>query len=148
MKKITITLAALFFVSNICLAQDLDKKSTVKELRDVQHQENAELRQKEHEENMAFLRARLAGNAKLTPAERDELIGLFENQYKEKISFRDKQHSENVASFEKIANDPGLTMEQKKEAIKEHISAQRQTAKAFYEQQRAEKKTKMQKMRP
>jgi hypothetical protein len=97
---------------------------------------------------MAFLRARLGGNPKLTPAEKDELINCFENQYKEKISFREKQHSANVAFFEKIANDPSLTMEQKKEAIKEHIAAQRQAAKAFYERQRAEKKTEMQKMRP
>ena len=102
---------------------------------------------KMHEENMEALKSRLANNSKLTDAQKNELTAFFENQYQENVSFRDAQHKENMEFFAKIANDSGLTMEQKKQAIREHRQQQKAKNKEHHQEQKSERKTKMQEIK-
>lgn len=97
-----------------------------------------EHRQTQSEENLVFLKERLAANSTLTDAQKEELISFFEEQFQESVDFHSTQHQENVAFFESIANDTSLTFAQKKEAIREHFLAQRAENKAFREEQKSE----------
>ena len=124
-----------------------EKKAAIEQHRTTQFQENKTFSQQQHQENMDFLRQRLANNNKLTAAEKDELINYFENQYSENVSFREKQHSENVSFFEQTANNSNMTQEQKKEAIKAHFAQQKEENKSNHEEQKAERKTELEKIR-
>ncbi|MBI2440273.1 MAG: hypothetical protein HYV35_02765 [Lentisphaerae bacterium] len=115
-----------------------ERKAALAAHRQAQFEENKDFRQQQHEENLAFLKARLAKNSKLTDAQKEELINFFEEQYQESVDFRAAQHQENVAFFESIANDASLTMAQKKEAIRDHFKTQRAENKAFLQEQKSE----------
>lgn len=76
-----------------------------------------------NQENIAFLKEKLAKNSGLTDVQKDELMSCFKAQYQEGVSLCDQQYSENVSFFEKIANDSTLTQDQKKSAIEKYFTA-------------------------
>ena len=94
-----------------------ERQEAIRQHRDIQYQENRAFKEKMHEENMAFLKERLSHNKRLTEQQKEELIHFYEQQHDENINFRDQQHKENVDLFEKIANDPDMTYEEKKAAV-------------------------------
>ncbi len=69
-----------------------EKAGVIEAHRRTQFQENRDFNAHMHQENMDFLKSRLAGNAKLTDAEKTELIDFFENQYQEDVSFSEQRH--------------------------------------------------------
>ena len=124
-----------------------ERKSAMATHRETKYKENAAFREQIHNENMTFLRNKLANNKKLTDAQKTELVNFFESQYQENSSYRQQRHNENVAFFEKIANDPNLTQEQKKEAIKAHRQEEKAEYAKIKEEQRAKRRAEREKIR-
>lgn len=89
----------------------------------------------------------MANNKRLSDSQKSELVRYFENQNQENVSFRDARHAENIAKFESIANDPNLTQEQKKAAIKDFLAQQKAETKQHIKTQKSENKSEWQKIR-
>lgn len=121
-------------------------RAAINEHSEAQYQESMAFRAKLHQENTAVLKAKLDSDAKLTAAEKADILNLFESQYQEKSSFIDKQHGEDVSFFRKIAGDVKITPEQRKEAIKAHVLEQRANRAELIKQQKAAKQAKMEKI--
>lgn len=119
---------------------DEEREAALRDHKAAQKAENSEFRAKLHEENMAFMKERLAANRKLTDAQKEELISFFEKQHQENVAFREKQYADRVAFFEKIADDATLTQKQKKQAIKDFMKGQRTEAKAYRSEQKQERR--------
>lgn len=107
-----------------------EKKLAVLQRHEQRYNETKEFNSRHHAENMAFMKEKLAENKKLTEARREEIINQAEAIYKQDCDFLERQHDENAAFFKKIADDAGLTQEQKKAALKKHFSEQRAETKA------------------
>lgn len=155
MKKLTFIIlgAFLFFVTPFVFATQeqvksfpqeqkaLEKASAIKEHRETSQKEKKSISEKMHQENLDFLKKKLAKNTRLTEAEKTELISHFERQYKENVSFRDQKYSEDVAFFEQIADNKTMTQEQKKAAIVAHFKEQKSETKKHRQEQKSENKT-------
>ena len=128
--------------------QGTEKTDAVVQHRESQYQENKVFSQQQHDENMAFLKDRLATNKKLTDSQKSELSAFFESQYQENVSFRDKQHGENIANFMSVANDSTLTIDQKKTKLKEYIAKQKSETGEHIQQQKSERKAEREKLTP
>lgn len=120
--------------------QGKEKTDAIVQHRETQYQENKAFTQQQHDENMAFLKEKLAKNTKLTDAQKTELTTFFESQYQENVSFRDKQHNENIAYFQSVANDSTLTIDQQKAKLKEYFAQQKSETKEHIQQQKSERK--------
>lgn len=117
-----------------------EKAEAIKSHHDSQFAENKAFREKMHSENSAFLKEKLANNKNLTDAQKNELVSAMESQYQGNQAFRDQQHSENTAFLQGVANDAGMTQEQRRQAIKDHFAKQRSEAKAHFEENKASRK--------
>jgi len=115
-----------------------ERKAAVIDHRKTQGQENKAFNQKQHDENMTFLKKRLANNKKLTNVQKDELVNFFEQQYQQGVDLRSTQQQENVTVFQSIANNPSLNHAQKKQAIRDHFKEQKGENKAFVQEQKSE----------
>ncbi|MBF0484582.1 MAG: hypothetical protein HQL25_07755 [Candidatus Omnitrophica bacterium] len=113
-----------------------EKVTEWKEYKTKQNEANAKFKNSIHQENMKYLKERLAINKNLTDQQKVELSELFEKQYEERIVLRATQQDENVIFFEKVANEDTMTIEQKKEAIKAHFVEQKDAAQALLNRQK------------
>jgi len=119
---------------------DEEKAKAIAEYHKTNRAEHQEFRKKMHEEKMAFVKGRLDKNKKLTEAEKKDLMKFIEDQHIKGMAHREGQHAENYELLSKIANDPSLTSEQKKEAIKKHFESQRTENKKFHKAMESERK--------
>ncbi len=117
-----------------------EKAKAIAEYRKAHRAERQEFRKKMHEEKMAFLKDRLDKNKKLSDAEKEDLLKFIEDQHTKRMTHREGQRAENYDLLSQIANDPSLTAQQKKEAIKEHFKAQRGENKEFHKTMGSERK--------
>jgi hypothetical protein len=125
-----------------------EKTDAIVQHRETQYQENKVFTQQQHDENMTFLKEKLATNTKLTDSQKTELTTFFESQYQENVSFRDTQHGKNITCFESVANDTTLTMDQKKAKLKEYFTQQKSETKDHIQQQKSERKAEREKIAP
>ncbi len=116
------------------------RASAIAQHRKGQFSENKAFREKLHNENMTYLKDKLANNKKLNDAQKTDLINFMDKQYQENTSFRDQRHSDNMAFFQQVANDATLSQEQKKQAIRERIEKQKSENKSHWQEQKAERK--------
>lgn len=126
------------FFASLKGASQAEKKESIKKHNDMQAQEDEVFRQKEHKENLLFLREQLKDNKKLTGAKKAELVTFLEKQYQEDVAFREKQRSENAAFFRKMVKRSGITKEARRKAIKEHFRIQNEENLRHREQMEAE----------
>jgi hypothetical protein len=126
---------------------DQEKAAAIKAHHEQQYHENTAFQEQMHQKNSEFLKAHLAANTKMTDDQKNELIAHFEKQYSENVSFREQRYNDNVAAFEKIANDPNLTHEQKKAALEALRESNQTSNKAYRENQKAENKAEREKIR-
>jgi len=124
-----------------------EKIEAVEQHRTAQYNENKAFFQKQHEENIAYLKERLARVKALTDEEKNGLISFFEQQYAENVAFREERFNDLMANFEKIANDNTMNFEAKKQAIKDMIAKWKEATKAHHEQQKSERKAKIEALR-
>ncbi|MDP2653438.1 MAG: hypothetical protein Q8Q08_05335 [Candidatus Omnitrophota bacterium] len=130
--------------------QDLSPQERAKAIADhrsTQYQENKTFRGQKYQEHKARLQEKLAGNEKLTDAQRQDILNHYEQQYQENTSFRDQQHQENMSFLNSIAGNSGLTPEQIKDQMRAHFQAQRQENQTYRKQQREENKSRRGQMR-
>jgi hypothetical protein len=113
------------FKESVKVKPQEEKKAAVKEQRAVRQAEKKTFMEKMHQDNIDFLKERLAKNSTLTDAQKNELVSDFNRQYQEKTSFRGAQQKANVAYFEKTANDPAMTQDQKRAAIRDFFARQK-----------------------
>ncbi len=125
-------------------AERIEKR---KEQREAKHAEHMEKWQKHHDEAIARLKARLAGNKKLTDAEKQEIVTFFDTQYSENKTFRQSQFEENMKFLDEMAAKTDLPREQVREAIKAHFGKQREENKTHHAEQTTERKAERQKIR-
>lgn len=114
-----------------------DKGARQKAMADYRAKRAAEDRafgEKLHQENMAFLKTKLAGNQKLSEGQKNELVNLMESRYQDSVSFREKQQTEGAAFYQKIEADDSVTEGQKESAIRAHKEKQKADYKNFREQ--------------
>ena len=104
-----------------------ERKTGLQEIARKDHDARKAFLAKQHEENMAFLKGKLAGNSRLSDAEKQELITCFETHHQEQAAFREARYQDRVTFFTQIANDPNLSQEQRKEKIREFMATQRDT---------------------
>jgi len=112
------------FFASLKGASQAEKKEALNKHNEMQRREDEVFWQKEHEENILFLREQLKDNKKLTGIQKGEIVTFIEKQYQEDIAFREQQRSENAVFFKKMAKRPGVTQEARKKAIKEHFRGQ------------------------
>jgi len=115
-----------------------EKKSALIKQRQEQYNKDKAFLQKLHEKNMAILKEGLAGNKKLTDAQKSDLLNFYETQYQENTAFFSARHKEDISFFEEIANNPSLTNEQRKEELKKHFQSQRAELKTYTKKQQEE----------
>jgi len=127
--------------------KSMDKGAKRKAMADYRATRAAEDRafgEKLHQENMAFLKAKLAGNRKLGEAQKNGLMNLMESRYQDSVSFRAKQQTEGDAFYQKIEADDSMTEGQKESAIRAHKEKQKAEYKNFREEAREKIKAAMQ----
>ncbi len=79
--------------------------------------------EQKHQENLSALTQRLANNKSMTDAQKNDLAEAMIAQYSKDIDFRAKDEERTVLFFEATGNDPNMTIEQKKQAIKKGPAA-------------------------
>lgn len=124
-----------------------EKQAAIKQYRENQIAKSKAFQQGIRDKQMAELKAKLALNTKMTDAQKNEIIAAREKQYEQIAAFVDKRRSENNAFFQKLANDPSMTEEQKREAIRAHFQSQKPSSQAFKQQQTTANKTEGEKIR-
>jgi len=63
------------------------------------------------------------------------------------MTYGDQRRSANAAFFQNFANDPKMTEEQKREAIRAHYKSQKPADQVFRQQQKNENKTETENIR-
>lgn len=102
-----------------------EKARAITEHRNERQAKNDAFSAQLHRENVAFLKTRLLKSAKLTEADKEELIACFEQQSSEDMVYRKQRFDKNVAFFEQTANDPSQSIMEKKTRIREYFTARR-----------------------
>ncbi len=151
MKKALIFLMAVLFFTPVIVLAGQGQRKVFYQQQKAKRQEHSQPKDKVisrvHQKNRDFLKNKLANNTKLTDAQKSELANYMESQNQENISFRDQRHSENVAFFKQIANNPDMTMEQKKAAIKAHREEEHNKTQEYFQEQKVENKSEKEKIR-
>jgi hypothetical protein len=121
--KILITLITILITVSGCLSNTKNNipaanTTTVAPSQTVGQPANKPSDPKVHQANIAFLDAKLSQAGKLTAAEKEDLIKFLEDQYKTPVLLSEPRYNGKVVYFIQVANNPDLTVEQKKSAIK------------------------------
>lgn len=125
----------------------MDKGAKQKAMADYRAKRAAEDRafgEKLHQENMVFLKAKLANNQKLSEGRKNELVNLMESRYQDSVSFREKQQTEGAAFYRKIEADDSMAEGQKESAVRAHKEKQKAEYRNFREEAREKIKAVMQ----
>jgi hypothetical protein len=122
-----------------------DRVKAIEEHRLTRFRENDAFRQKLHEDEMAFLKERLSANTKLTDADKEDLLRVFDEQYKENVLILRQRNADMMVFFEKTANDPALTTAQKHEELKNYFQQQKADVLRQREQQQQQRQADLQK---
>ncbi len=123
-----------------------EKQAVVQKHHETQLAENKAYQQAAHEKQMSELKAKLEKNAKLTEAQKTEILASREKQYTESNVYGDQRRSENAAFFQTLADDPKMTEAKKRDAIRAHFQSQKPANQAFREQQKADSKVEREKI--
>lgn len=128
--------------------KDLDpeeRSKAVVEHNHKRHQESKEFMQNVHQERMEHLKERLNNSEKLTDAQRQEVLGFAEQQYKDASSFWEQQHKESAEFIGGL--DPNMSKKERAAAIKAHRAQQQKENKAFREKAREARKAKFKELK-
>jgi len=123
-----------------------EKQAAIQKHHEAQLAENKVFQQAMHDKQMAELKARLAQNAKLTEAQKSEIVFVREKRYEKNMIYGDQTRSENDAFFQQLAGDPNMTKDQKRDAIRAHFQGQKSANQAFRQQQKADSKAEREKI--
>lgn len=124
-----------------------EKQAAVQKHLDAQVAENKAFQQSMQAKQMDELKVKLAQNTKLTEAQKNEILSSRTKQYEKNTAFGDQRRSENNAFFQNFANDPSMTEDQKRSAIRAHYQSQKSADHVFRQQQKAENKAEREKIR-
>ncbi len=101
-----------------------ERKAAMQKHREAQLASIKALQQGIHDKQMAELKEKLAQDKKLSDARKNEILAGREKQYQENMAYAEKRRSENEAFFKKLASDPKMTEDQKREALRAHFQSQ------------------------
>ena len=124
-----------------------EKQAAIQERRETQAAENKVSQQGMLDKQMGELKVKLAKNTKLTEAQKNEILAARKKQYEKNTAYGDQRRSENNTFFQNFVNDPSMTENQKREAIRAHFQSQKSADKVFRQQQKDENKTEREKIR-
>ncbi len=117
-----------------------ERLQAMQEYAEARYQKNLTFNAQQYQENLAGLKENLAANAKLTDAQRTEIIACFEKQHLENTEFNAQRHAANQAFMQSLMQDTSLTPEQRRQKMKEHRRADAAERKAHREQQQSARK--------
>lgn len=106
-----------------------------------QFAENTRFRDQIQNENLTFLKAKMAEDKNLTEAQKAEFLSFWQERYKKDAEFQDTQHREAMAFLEKVTADTTLNDKQKKDTIRKHMEAQKAARVEYRKAQTAALKT-------
>lgn len=112
-----------------------DRPAAVEERRLSQYRHKEAFRRQQHDEAVAFLGLRLSSTG-LPAVERQDLLNVFDAQYKDAALLGSQQREESMQFFDTTAADRTLTPAQKREALLTFF--QQQKARAFLDRQQKE----------
>jgi membrane-associated HD superfamily phosphohydrolase len=124
-----------------------EKQAVLLGPRGTQVVENKTFQQGIYDRQITELKVKLAKDAKLTEAQRNEILAAREDRYRKNEAFRSKRRSENIAFFQNFANDPGMTEQEKREAIRAHYQSQKSADQIFRQEQKDEIDAEREKLR-
>ncbi|MBI4711610.1 MAG: hypothetical protein HY767_04020, partial [Candidatus Omnitrophica bacterium] len=124
-----------------------EKEAAIQKHRETQLAENKAFQQALHDQQMAEFKAKLEKNTKLTEAQKAEILATREKQYAEMMVHGDQRRSENAAFFQTLSDNPNMTEQQKREAIRAHFQSQKPANQAFRQQQKADSQAEREKIR-
>jgi hypothetical protein len=133
------------FRENIKAMPKEDRTKAIEQNRLIRFRENETFRQKLHEDDMSFLKERLATTGQLTDNEKQELLAVYDVEYKENVLFLQQRNQDMMTFFEKISQDTTLTQTQKREALKSYFQQQKEEVLKQRDQQRQQHQAELQK---
>ena len=126
MKKVILSGIILVFLSGAAMGSEVkvpeQKAAVTEQTKKTLHWEKDPANASVHKDNMDFLKAKFSAVSKLIDKEKEGLIICLESQYPKPVFLREQRYNGKVVYFEQIVNNPKLTLEQKKNAIKSRFA--------------------------